>query len=217
MGLTDRCLVALLALLALLATAPAVHAGKKCADTSGFAAVLESVEASVPCASASKHGKYVKQAKQAVGSRLTGACKKQFTKRFLQNSTCGRSIGFVVCCDANKKGKDISKVVKAGKCKGQVCTATAPTSVGAGCTQQGSCATTTTTTTSTTIVVGPTTTTTTVPPPRCGDHHVDPGEACDSGSSTGGPVGGDCGFCTADCTCRACDPGQVLIGTLDFA
>jgi hypothetical protein len=212
MGLTDRCLVALLAL---LATAPSVHAAKKCTDTSSFAAVMESVEASVPCASATKHGKYVKQAKQAVGSMLTGGCKKQFTKRFLENSTCGRS-GFVVCCDANKKGKDISKVVKAGKCKGQVCTATAPTSVGAGCTPQGSCVTTTTTTTTTTIVVGPTTTTTTLAPPRCGDHHVDPGEACDSGSSTGGPVGGDCGFCTADCTCTPCDPGQVLKGTLDF-
>src|SRR5262249_33005995 len=30
------------------------------------------------------------------------------------------------------------------------------------------------------------------------------------------PVGGAGGSATADCTCRPCDPGQVLIGTLDF-
>src|SRR4029077_706268 len=109
MGLTHR----VVALLALLAVVPSAHA-KKCTDTSGFAAVMESVEAAVPCASATKHGKYVKQAKKAIGSALAGACKKQFVKSFIAQSTCGRP-GFVLCCATNKKGKNISKVVKAGK------------------------------------------------------------------------------------------------------
>jgi hypothetical protein len=175
MGLT-RCVVALLALLAVV---PSAHA-KKCTDTSGFAAVMESVEAAVPCASATKHGKYVKQAKKAIGSALSGACKKQFTKRFLANSTCGRT-GFVVCCDANKKGKDISKVVKASKCKGQVCTDTKPISVGAGCTPQGSCVTTTTTTSTTTAPTTiPSPTTTTMPPSTILDFTL---------SAAGGPCG----------------------------
>ena len=146
MGFADRCL---LALLALLVAAPAVHA-KKCTDTSGFDAAMEAVEAAVPCADATKHGKYVKSAKKALGNSLTGACKKQFVRDFIAKSTCGRP-GFVVCCETNKKGKNVSKVVKnASKCKkGTVCTDTNPTSVGDGCTAQGTCVTTTTTTTTT--------------------------------------------------------------------
>jgi hypothetical protein len=150
----------LLALLALLIAAPSIHAAK-CTDTSGFEAAMDGVEAAVPCTSATKHKKYVKDAKRALGSRLAGPCKKAFVKRFLENSTCGRS-GFEVCCDANKKGKDISKVVKAGKCKGEVCTASRPQSVGEGCTASGTCIpTTTTTTTSSTSTSSSMATTTT--------------------------------------------------------
>jgi hypothetical protein len=150
----------LLALLALLIAAPSIHAAK-CTDTSGFEAAMDGVEAAVPCASATKHKKYVKDAKRALGSRLAGPCKKAFVKRFLANSTCGRS-GFEVCCDANNRGKDISKVVKAGRCKGEVCTASRPQSVGEGCTASGTCIpTTTTTTTSSTSTSSMATTTTT--------------------------------------------------------
>jgi 3-keto-disaccharide hydrolase len=42
----------------------------------------------------------------------------------------------------------------------------------------------------------------------CGNGDVEPGEKCDSGSATGGFVGGTCGFCTASCTCR-CGNGSV--------
>ena len=56
----------------------------------------------------------------------------------------------MVCCETNKKGKNISTVVKATKCtKGTVCPDTNPTNVGDGCTAQGTCVTTTTTTTTT--------------------------------------------------------------------
>src|SRR5262245_31661713 len=158
---------AAVAVLAVLAVSPSVHAAKRCTDTSGFEAAMDAVEAAVPCSSATRHKSYVKQAKKALGSRLSGACKKQFVQRFLAKSTCGRT-GFVVCCSANRTGKDTSKVVKAGKCKGSVCSETNPMSVGEGCTSGGTCVTTTTTTSvpSTTVSTVPTltTTTTTVQP-----------------------------------------------------
>ena len=100
MGRLDRSLIALLAV---LAAAPSTHAAS-CPDTSGFAAAMDAVEQAVPCASASKHMKYVKQAKKALGSRLSGPCKKLFVKSFIKNSTCGRS-GFEVCCATNKKAR----------------------------------------------------------------------------------------------------------------
>src|SRR5262245_42576568 len=99
-----------LVLLAALIGAPAAHAAKKCTDTSGFAAVMDAVEAAVPCAGATKHGKYVKKAKKAVGTRLSGACKKEFVRRAIAQSTCGRQ-GFVVCCSTKRGGK-ASTVVK---------------------------------------------------------------------------------------------------------
>src|SRR5262249_46143413 len=109
--------------------------------------------------------KYVKNAKRALGHQLSGACRKQFLKRFLAQSTCGRS-GFVVCCSANRKGKDTSKVVKASRCRGSVCSESNPTNVGEGCTSGGACVTPTTTTTpAPTTVVSTAPTTTTVPPP----------------------------------------------------
>src|SRR5262249_38062724 len=157
----------LLALLALLVAAPSVRAAK-CSDTSRFSAVMEAVERAVPCASATKHKKYVKDAKHAIGSMLSGPCKKAFVSRFLVKSICGRR-NVEVCCDANKRGKDISKIVKKGKCrKGEVCT-TSPQSVGEGCTARGACATTTTTSTTTTSIPGTTspTTTTTVTTVPC--------------------------------------------------
>src|SRR5262249_40426740 len=167
MGFADRSVVALLVL---LLAAPTAHAAKTCTDTSNFEMVMSHVEGTVPCASATKHGKYVKQAKKALGRMLTGACKKQFVKRFLANSTCGRP-DFVVCCGTNKKGKDISKVVKASKCQSKkgktlmMCPDTDPTTVGEGCTSGGACVTTTSTTTSTTTTTSSTTTTTHPGPP----------------------------------------------------
>ena len=64
-----------LALLTLLLLASSAHAAK-CTDTSGFDAVLAQVESQVPCASATKHKKYVKDAKKAVGSALSGPARR---------------------------------------------------------------------------------------------------------------------------------------------
>jgi hypothetical protein len=154
------------ALLAVLAAASSVHAAKRCSDTSGFDAAMQAVDAAVPCASATSHKKYVKNAKKLLGSQLSGACRKQFVQRFLAQSTCGRS-GFVVCCSENRKGKDTSKAVKASKCRGSVCSESNPTNVGEGCTSGGACVTTTTTTTTTVprTTVSTVPTTTTLPPP----------------------------------------------------
>ena len=68
-------------------------------------------------------------------------------------------------------------------------------------------ASTTTTTTSSTSSTSTTssttsTTTTTTEGPVCGNGTTDPGEQCDSGSPGGGFVGGECGFCTAECVCQ---------------
>jgi hypothetical protein len=147
-------------LVLLVAAEPSARAAR-CTDTSGFAAAAEAVNAAVPCASAARHRKYIKDAKRALsGTGLHGACRKAFVRRFIKRSLCGRPAGrFEVCCRADAKGKDTSTVVKAGKCrKGQVCSS-APQSVGAGCTGTGTCVTTTTTTTTTVT----TTTTTTIP------------------------------------------------------
>jgi hypothetical protein len=144
----------LLALLAVVAAAPSTSRAAGCSDTSGFAGVMASVDQAVPCDSATKHGKYVKQAKKALDGSLSGPCKKLFIKRFIANSTCGR--GGQICCNLNKKGKDASKFVKGG-CKGCVATAT---SVGLGCNTDGSCVVPTTTTlplTTTTILTTTTT------------------------------------------------------------
>ncbi len=155
------------ALLGLLVVSPPVHA-KKCSDTSGFDAVMEQVEAAVPCASATKHGKYVKQAKKQLKGKLSGACKREFAKQYLSRSICGRADKFEVCCSTKKGGK-ASRVVKKGKCAkkgGSVCAnLDNPTSVGDACTASGVCETTTTTTTTTTTVAQPTTTTVPPPPP----------------------------------------------------
>ncbi len=149
-----------LAVLGLLLATPVVHAAR-CRDTSLFGAAMETVEAAVPCGQATKRRKYVKDAKRAVPRTLSKACRKAFTKRFIVNSTCGHPEGrFVVCCDANRKGKDISKVKKARKCKADPCNNGA-TNVGEGCTSTGVCVTTTTTSTSTTVTTTSSTTTTT--------------------------------------------------------
>ncbi len=187
------CSCSFLALLALLAAAPSTSRAAVCSDTSGFAAAMEAVEAAVPCDGAAKHAKYVKSAKKALGGALSGACKKAFVKRFIANSTCGRG-GFEVCCQVNKKGKDVSKVVKIGKCKGTTCSEQAPTSVGEGCTSNGLCATTTTTSTTTTTLNAPATTTTTssTTTTTC------PGGVCVQLNLdfTNGAAGGQCGTAT---------------------
>src|SRR5262245_60369765 len=153
-----------LVLLAALVAAPAAHAAKKCTDTSGFAGVMDAVEQAAPCESATKRGKYVKAAKKAAGSQLSGACKKEFVKRFILQSTCGRK-GFVVCCSTKKGGK-ASSIVKSSKCAkrgGTTCAETNPTSVGEGCQPSGACVTTTTTTSTSTTSAPSTTTPTSVP------------------------------------------------------
>ena len=58
----------------------------------------------MPCESATKHGKYVKRAKKAIGSALTGSCKKQFVKSFIVQSICGRA-GFELCCSDQQEGE----------------------------------------------------------------------------------------------------------------
>jgi len=69
-----------------------------------------------------------------------------------------------------------------------------------------------TTTTSSTSISSTSTTTTTTTPSQCGNGQTEPGEQCDSGSASGGFVGGTCGFCTSDCTCNCgngvTDPGE---------
>jgi hypothetical protein len=151
-GITTRSVVAgSLLLVGLVVGVPSARAAR-CTDTSGFAAAAAAVNAAVSCAGAVRHRKYVKDAKRALRSTgLRGACRKGFLDRFIKRSLCGRRPGrFEVCCRANARGKDISKVVKAGRCrKGQACSG-APQSVGAGCTDAGTCVTTTSTTTSTT-------------------------------------------------------------------
>src|SRR5262245_22747913 len=182
----------LVVLVAVLLAAPSVYAAP-CTVTSTFPRVMQVVEQAVPCASATTFKRYKKQAKQAVGGLLSKSCKKLFVKRFINQSTCGRP-NFEVCCDTNKKGKDTSKVVRKGRCKGQVCAA-APTSVGEGCMANGQCVPTTTTTTSTTTTTTRASTTSTVAsststtttststtiPPGCGDGVIGVGEECDGG------------------------------------
>ena len=132
-----------LALLVLLVAAPPAQAKRKCTDTSDFAAAMEAVEAAVPCAGAKKHDKYVKKAKRALGGRLSGPCRKAFIKRFIRQSTCGRP-HTVVCCRAGNKKRG-STVLKAPKCADPCDNGFS--SVGEGCTAEGTCVTTTTTTT----------------------------------------------------------------------
>src|SRR5262245_11196646 len=64
-----------------------------------------------------------------------------------------------------------------------------------------STSTTATTSTSSTSIATTTTTTTTMGA-VCGNDIKEPGEQCDSGSASGGFVGGTCGFCASDCTCK---------------
>ncbi len=150
---TARSVLGILPLLGLVVGLPVAHAAR-CPDTSGFAAAATAVEAAVPCDSTVRHGKYVKDAKRALrATALRGPCRKAFVERFAKRSLCGRPAGrFEVCCRGKANGKDVSKVVRAGRCRnGQVCSG-APQSVGAGCTEAGACVTTTTTTTTTTTL-----------------------------------------------------------------
>lgn len=182
---------------------------RRCADTSGFAAAMEAVEASVPCAATGSHRRYVKDAVKALGGRLNGPCKRSFVRRFIKQSTCGRD-GMVVCCKAGRPGTRLrNAVVKADRCSGP-CPG-APASVGVGCTATGACVPTTTTTT-TTRTIPP-------PPPTCGNGVIDaPTEECD-GTDLGGRTC-DCSggilACTSKCKIDyARCPGARSL-TLDF-
>src|SRR4029079_18995198 len=83
-----------------------------------------------------------------------------------RQSTCGRP-DTVVCCRAGN-GKRASTVLKASKCASPC--SNGFSSVGEGCTAEGTCVTTTTTTTTITM-----TTTTTL----CGNGILEVGEECD--------------------------------------
>jgi mucin-6/19 len=218
----------LVALLAVLVAAPSLYAAP-CTVTSNFPEVMQAVEQEVPCANATRYRKYTKQAKQALGGLLSKSCKKLFVKRYILRSTCGRA-NFEVCCDTNKKGKDTSRVVRKGRCKGQVCAA-APTSVGEGCMANGQCVPTTTTTTSTTTTTtristtststsstAPPTSTTTTIPPGCGDGVIGVGEECDGGDfgSFVCPTPGGQMLCRPNCT-RDLSQCPEALTTLEFS
>src|SRR5262245_33910164 len=218
----------LVALLVVLAAAPSLYAAP-CTVTSTFPRVMQVVETAVPCASATTFKRYKKQAKQAVGGLLSKSCKKLFVKRFINQSICGRP-NFEVCCDTNKKGKDTSKVVRKGRCKGQVCAA-APMSVGEGCMANGQCVPTTTTTTSTTTTTTristtststsstvPATSTTSTIPLGCGDGVLGVGEECD-GTDFGGlvcPSPAGQLLCRPNCT-RDLSQCPEALTTLEFS
>jgi hypothetical protein len=201
-----------LALLVLLGSLPSADARmpKTCDDTSSFAGVMRDVDAKIACGhTKGTHPRYVRKGKKALrGEPLARACRKLFIRTFLRKSTCGRT-GVVVCCDA--QSKDGGSVVKSEDCHGEVCAATAPDSVGEGCTPAGLCVTTSSSSSTTTTSTTTSTTSTTV---RCGDGKINqPSEECDSGFPEGGTVGGECGFCTTDCHCQPC-PNRPC--TLDF-
>ena len=180
-----------------------------------LAALRQQVEQACPCAEAASAGAYKKCVKDKLkADGIKGSCKKGMMSTAAK-SVCGRS-GFVVCCQAGKKGK----VVKTAKCKrGTVCQAVAnpgysvfPIS-GSDCSAAGSCPTSTTTTsttpapsssTSTTITPLPTTTSTTLANLCVGgtpNGNVETGEECDDDNVD--PTDG----CTAACT--ICGNGQI--------
>lgn len=199
-----------LALLALLVTAPPAEARtKRCADTAGFAAAMAAVEAVVPCAAADRHDPYVRKARKALGSRLTGRCKRQFVERYIEQSTCGRPDKVVCCAAGRTKQRAPSAVVRTKACR-TTCPS-APRSVGAGCAADGACVTTTTTTT--TIGTTPTTTSTTTTT-MCGNGIVEPGEQCDPPGTLPCPSTPDASIvCTDRCTR---DVGNCPLFSLEF-
>jgi hypothetical protein len=52
----------------------------------------------------------VKSAKKAV-TGLSGACKKEFVRRFISQSICGRADKFEVCCSTKKGGSLCSEQI----------------------------------------------------------------------------------------------------------
>ena len=81
--MTRAALRSLLSVVAVMAATPSIHAAT-CRDTSGFAAAKSAVDAAVPCAGATKRGRYVKAAKRALReTTLRGACRKEFLARFV--------------------------------------------------------------------------------------------------------------------------------------
>jgi cysteine-rich repeat protein len=183
-------------------------------------ALRAAVEDACPCAEAASAGAYKKCVKDKLkADGVKGSCKKAM-QQTAAKSVCGKS-GFVVCCQAGKKGK----VVKTAKCKkGTVCQAVPnpdfgvfPLS-GSDCSAAGSCPTSSTTTTSTTTTstsnvpdtstttcVSPPTTTSTTEPNLCvggiPNGMDETGEQCDDDNVD--PTDG----CTAACT--TCSNGTI--------
>jgi cysteine-rich repeat protein len=183
-----------------------------------LAALRATVERACPCAEAASKGAYQKCVKGTLkAGGVKGSCKKGMLATAAK-SVCGRS-GFVVCCQAGKKGK----VVKTAKCKkGTVCEAVPnpdfsvfPLS-GGDCSAAGACPTSSTTSTSTTTTsiaptsssttcVTPPSTTSTTEPNLCvggfPDGTTETGEECDDDNPD--PTDG----CTAACT--TCGNGTI--------
>lgn len=143
-------------------TGPGAAAAARCDDITSVAAAQAAVDAAVSCDGVVSRAEYVKRGKGALeGAALSPACRRRFVTERLRRSVCGRP-GSVVCCAVNQKGRDVSRVVREGRCvNGMACPTVVgfPRSVGEGCTASGSCAAAPTTTTTTS------TTTTTQPPP----------------------------------------------------
>lgn len=163
-------------------TTPAIGMGK-CPDTSDSASVMADIERRVPCADARSHAEYVRAARAALVGALPRRCQKDFVRRFLRQSTCGRP-GAVVCCRVPRKGNVANGVVESGRCVGgKVCSAESSVSVGVGCTSAGTCVTTTSTTVTTVSSV-----TVTTRPPHCDPAYVEPAAV----DFTWEPPGGTC-------------------------
>jgi cysteine-rich repeat protein len=185
-----------------------------CMDLATLRATVEGACACAGQASAKAYKQCVKAKLKADG--VKGSCKKQMMKTAAK-SICGKS-GFVVCCQAGKKGK----VVKSNKCKGTACTSAAGNGfslfplTGADCSAAGECPTTTTTTTTT---LGDTSTTTSTlatlcvgelpngaveAPEECDDENLDPTDGCTNGCTI-------CGNGTTT-TPETCDDSNLVSG-----
>src|SRR5262245_5920944 len=72
-------------------------------DEAAFQAARQAVEEKASCP-VSGRKRYLGKAKRAVPKTLVGACRKQFVKLYVNQSTCGRRRKFEVCCSGDGNG-----------------------------------------------------------------------------------------------------------------